>query len=208
MTLGHALADRPAMVIFVDYDRPQLCSPIVALAGRALSASGLKAGTDCRLIIIGFNPKATAADGERMIGGQIGFTSPVGRATTGFMASPGVVAKLTSAVGFHYIYDPALGRFAHPAALRVVTRDGRLSRVLSGLAITGADARLALVAAGGGTIGTLVDQARLLCYGFSASVGFYADRVRILLAAAGVTTLLAVAAGLLMLARASPRRQA
>ena len=168
----------------------------------------VRAGTDYRLIIIGFNPKATAADGERMIGGEIGFTSPVGRASKGFTASPGVVAKLTSAVGFRYIYDPALGRFAHPAALLVVTRDGRLSRVLSGLAITGDDARLALVAAGGGTIGTLVDQARLLCYGFSASVGFYVNCVRILLAAGGVTTLLAVAAGLLLLVRASPRRQA
>ena len=41
MTLGQALDDRPAMVIFVDYDCPQLCSPIVALAGRALGASGL-----------------------------------------------------------------------------------------------------------------------------------------------------------------------
>lgn len=208
MTLGEAIAGRPAMVIFVDYDCPQLCSPIVALAGRALGASGLKAGTDYRLIIIGFNPKATAADGERMIGDEIGFATPVGRATAGFTASPSIIAKLTSAVGFHYAYDPALKRFAHPAALFVVTRDGRLSRVLSGLAITGADARLALVAAGGGTIGTLVDQARLLCYGFSASVGFYADRVRILLAAAGVTTLIAIAAALLMLARASPPRRA
>lgn len=208
MTLGEAIADRPAMVIFVDYDCPQLCSPIVALAGKALGASGLKAGTDYRLVIIGFNPKATAADGERMIAGQIGWASPVGRATTGFTASPSAIAKLTAAVGFYYAYDPTLKRFAHPAALLVVTRDGRLSRVLAGLAITGADARLALVAAGGGTIGTFVDQARLLCYGFSASVGFYVDRVRILLAAGGVTTLLAVAAGLLMLVRAPPRRQA
>ena len=86
-TLGYAIADRPAMVIFVDYDCPQLCSPIVALAGRALGASGLKPGTDYRLIIIGFNPQATAADGKRMIGGQIGFATPVGRVTTGFTAS-------------------------------------------------------------------------------------------------------------------------
>ena len=89
-----------------------------------------------------------------------------------------------------------------------MTSDGRLSRVLSGLAITGDDARLALVEAGKGTIGALADQVRLLCYGFSAAVGFYADRVRILLAAAGVATLVAVSAGLLTLARASARRRA
>ena len=73
-----------------------------------------------------------------------------------------------------------------------MSADGRLSRVLSGLAITGTDVRLALVEAGKGTIGALTDQLRLICYGFSASVGFYADRIRIALAAAGATTLIAV----------------
>ena len=143
-----------------------------------------------------------------MIGGQIGFASPVGRATRALIASDEVAARLTSAVGFHYAYDPALGRFAHPAALLVVTSDGRLSRVLSGLAITGADVRLALVEAGKGTIGAIVDQVRLLCYGFGASVGFYADRIRILLAAAGVTTLAALGGGVFALVRASARRRA
>jgi protein SCO1 len=162
-------------------DCPQHCSPIVALAGVALKNSGLKAATDYRLVVIGFN-KATAANGKRMIGGQIGFATQVGKATTGFTASQSIIAKLTCAVGFYYAYDAALVRFAHPAALLVVTRDGRLSRALSGLAITGDDARLALVEASGGTIGTFVDRAQLLCYGFSASVGFYADHVRILLA--------------------------
>ncbi len=207
-SLSDAIGGRPAVVVFADYDCPQLCSPILALAGLALGRSGLVPGRDYRLVVIGFNPKATADDGKRMIGGQIGFASPIGQATTALMASEPIAARLTSAVGYHYAYDPALARFAHPAALLVVTSDGRLSRVLSGLAITGDDARLALVEAGKGTIGALADQVRLLCYGFSAAVGFYADRVRILLAAAGVATLVAIAAGLLTLARASARRRA
>ena len=207
-SLGDAIGGRPAVVVFADYDCPQLCSPILALAGVALGRSGLDPGKDYRLVVIGFNPKATADDGKRMVGGEIGFASPVGRATKTLMASEEVAARLTSAVGYHYAYDPALGRFAHPAALLVVTSDGRLSRVLSGLAITGDDARLALVEAGKGTIGAIVDQVRLLCYGFSAGVGFYADRIRILLAAGGVATLFALGGGLLALARASARRRA
>ena len=67
--------------------------------------------------------------------------------------------------------------------------------------------RLALVEAGKGAIGEIADQIRLLCYGFSASVGFYADRIRILLMAAGfIATSRSTAAGLTMLARASPAR--
>ena len=103
----------------------------------------------------------------------------------------------------HYADDR---RFAHPAALLVVTSDGRLSRVLSGLAITGADVRLRWWGLARG-VGAIVDQVRLLCYGFGASVGFYADRIRILLAAAGVT-LLAVGGGVFALVRASAGRRA
>ena len=55
---------------------------------------------------------------------------------------------------------------------------------------------------------TAVDQIRLLCYGFGASVGYYTDQVRILLAAAGVATLLAVVGGLVMLSRIEARRRA
>ena len=94
---------RPAGVVFADYDCPQLCSPILALAGIALGKSGLEAGTDYRLVVIGFNPKASGADGERMVDGQIGFSSPVGRAPTAVLASEVVATRLTSAVAFHYV---------------------------------------------------------------------------------------------------------
>ena len=207
-TLGDAIAGRPAVVIFADYDCPQLCSPILALAGGALAKSGLAPGVDYRLVVIGFNPRASAADGRRMVGGQIGFETAVGRATTALMASEPVAARLTSAIGYHYAYDAENARYAHPVALLVVTANGRLSGVLSGLAISSGDVRLALVEAGKGAVGAIADQIQLLCYGFSASVGFYTDRVQILLGGAGVATLLAIAAGLIMLSRTAARRRA
>ena len=207
-TLGRTIAGKPSVVVFADYDCPDLCSPILALTGAALAQSGLNPGIDYRLVVIGFNPRASAAEGRRMVGGQIGFASPVGRATTAVTASEPVIARLTSAVGYSYAYDAERRRYAHPVALLVVASDGRLSRVLSGLAISGGDARLALIEAGKGAVGAIVDQIRLLCYGFGASVGYYTDRVRILLAVAGVATLLAVVGGLVMLSRIEARRRA
>lgn len=204
-TLGAAIAGRPSVVIFADYDCPQLCSPILALAGAALTSSGLKPGADYRLVVIGFNPRASAADGKRMVSGQIGFETPVGRATTPLIASAPVMARLATAVGYHYAYDAERRRYAHPVALLVVASDGRLSRVLSGLSISGPDVRLALVGAGKGVVGAIADQIRLLCYGFNASVGLYTNRIRILLGVGGVATLLAIAAGLVMLARPGTR---
>ena len=78
-SFGDAIGGRPAGVVFADYDCPQLCSPILALAGIALGKSGLEARTDYPSALIRRLP---APMGERMVDGQIGFSSPVGRATT------------------------------------------------------------------------------------------------------------------------------
>jgi protein SCO1 len=207
-TLGQAIGGRPAAVIFADYDCTQLCSPILGLANAALKSSGLRPGADYRLVVIGFNPRATLSDARRMIEGEIGSMTAIGRATLALSATEPIATQLTSAVGYRYLYDPENARYAHPAAILIVTASGRLSRVLSGLAISGDDVRLALVEAGKGAIGQIADQIRLLCYGFSASVGFYDDPIRMLLIAAGIATLVSIAGGLAMLARASARRRA
>jgi protein SCO1/2 len=206
-TLGAAIADRPTLVIFADYDCPQLCSPIVGLAGSALKESGLTPGADYRVAIIGFNPAATAADARRMVDGQIGLNTSVGRVTSALIASPSVAKLLTAAVGYHFVRDADDHRYAHPAALLVVTPDGRLSRVLSGLSINGDDVRTALKDAAHGAPLAILDQIRSLCYGFGASVGRYTNPVRLMLAAAGALTLLAVAGGVGFLVRAGGERR-
>jgi protein SCO1 len=207
-TLRRVVGDRPAVLVFADYRCTQLCSPILAVAGGALSKSGLVPGRDYRLIVVGFNPRATRADGRAMIGGEIGFDTPVGRATFPLMGDEASVRGLTQSVGYHFVYDEENARYAHPAALLIVTPDGRLSRVLAGLSLTGEDVRTALIAAKGGGVAGFVNQVRLLCYGLGASVGRYAGPVRILLAATGAATLLVIAAALLLLSRSGARGRA
>ncbi len=208
VALSGAIGPRPAVVVFADYDCPQLCSPILALTAAALRESGLSPGSDYRLVVIGFNPRASAADGWRMVGGQIGFDTPVGRATSALIASEPVARRLTSALGYRYVYDSENARYAHPAALFVVAAGGRLSRMLSGLSISGDDVRLALVEARQGGIANLGNQIRILCYGLGAAVGLYATPIHTALVGAGVATLVALAASLIMLTSSARRGRA
>ena len=120
-TLRRVIADVPAVIVFADYRCTQLCSPILAVTGEALAKSGLDPGRDYRLIVVGFNPAATAADARQMVGAEIGFDTPVGRATFPLMGSERSVQRLTSSVGYHFVYDADNTRFAHPAALLIVT---------------------------------------------------------------------------------------
>jgi protein SCO1 len=196
-TLGEALSAPAEVVAFVDYRCPDLCSPIVALTSAALRDSGLRPGKDYRLVLIGFNPQANADDARRMVEDQV--DPAVRDATSALVGDPSAVQTAATAAGYRFVYDPERQRYAHPIALFVVNREGRIMRELSGLAATPRTLRLALVDASSGAVGGLGDVIALHCYGFDASVGFYADRIRMLLWAACGLTLLAGAAAMLRL---------
>jgi protein SCO1/2 len=55
------------------------------------------------------------------------------------------IRVLTDAVGFHYVFDPRLNQFAHPAGIMIATPEGRLSKYLYGIDYAPRDIRLALV---------------------------------------------------------------
>jgi protein SCO1/2 len=89
---------------------------------------------------------------------------------TGEQAS---IDRLTSAVGFNYVYDPLQDDFAHPAGVVVLTPAGQISRYLYGLDFSANDLRLALVDAGAQRIGSLLDRALLVCYHYDPLTGRY-----------------------------------
>ena len=41
--------------------------------------------------------------------------------------------QLADTAGFHYVYDPVSGQYAHPAGILVMTPGGRISKYLYGL---------------------------------------------------------------------------
>ncbi len=201
LTMGDALQGRAGVLVFADYLCTQLCSPILGVVSRALQDSGLKAGADFRLVIVGFNPRAGATDAREMAENEIGLETPIGRATSVLIAAPKEVHRLADEMGFHYLYDSASVRYAHAATLYVVAPDGRLSRSFSGLAIEPGELRRALVTASRGELGDVEDQLRVLCYGLAPAVGLYAAQIRIAIWASGLLTVLALGAGVTILFR-------
>lgn len=168
ISLG-ALIDRPVVLLFADYTCQTLCSPMVAFVGHALAESGLQPDRDYRLVVIGLDPKDSAADARAMRDAQLG-----SRTSAAFLLPDGAQIKaMTDALGYRATYDQATDQFAHPAAAYVLDHSGKVVRVLSGLGVAPADLRLALVEAGHGAVGTVSDQVHLLCYGFDPAHGMY-----------------------------------
>jgi protein SCO1/2 len=186
-----ALLDRPAVVIFADYTCETLCGPVLAFAGHALAGAGLPP-EQYRLIVIGLDPKDSAADARRMRDAQLGAGSAMARDAMFAFADDATIKALTAALGYRFTYDAALDQYAHPDAAFVFGADGRLSRVLSGLGLSGNDMRLALVEAGQGKVGNIADQVHLLCYGFDPARGTYNLEISRVLSASALATMLAL----------------
>jgi protein SCO1/2 len=172
-TLADVIDNRPSLLILADYACKTLCGPALALAVSSLGESGLKPGQDYRLLVIGLNTQSNAEQARAAKEAQVGQDGALAQATTFLTADQATLAQITDSLGYRYAYDAQNDQFAHPEAAFVLTAQGQVVRVLSALGLDPTDIRLALVDAGEGRAGSLVDRAVLLCYGFDPAAGIY-----------------------------------
>ena len=185
---------KPVVMNLVYYDCPMLC--IVTLSGMASALKELSwdAGQEFEVITISFDPKegpeqAAAKKKEFMAR----YKRPAAEKGWHFLTGDiGAIHRITQAVGFRYVWDQASRQFAHPAGTVVLTPDGRVARYLFGVEYAPRDLRLALVEAGGGTIGTVVDAVFLACYRYDPMTGRYSAAIMRILRFFGVLTVLAI----------------
>jgi protein SCO1/2 len=201
------LISGPVVLVFADYTCTTLCGPIVAFVASALERSGLRPSQDFTLIVVGLDPKDSLADAARMRHDHLG-DGPLIGASIFAVADQPTIERLTGALGYRYAYDREHDQYVHPGAAFVLRGDGRVTRVLTGLGLSGADMRLALVEAGEGRIGTFVDDVRLLCSGFDPEHGMYNVVISRILAAATFATVLLLGVGIGFLILSGRRRRA
>ncbi|MGB6537816.1 MAG: SCO family protein [Xanthobacteraceae bacterium] len=201
MPLADALDGHATVLVFADYTCRTLCGPILDFATTALQKTGLKPGTDYRLVVIGLNPRDGLAAARAMRASHLDGSGPIARSAVFLTGTAPTIAAATSALGYHFAYDRDINQYAHPAAVFVLTREGKLTRMLSGLGLSGQDMRLALVEAGQGEVGTLADRFRLLCYCYDPVLGLYTARINLILDIACAVTVLLLAAGILTMRR-------
>ena len=202
LSLGDALVGRPALLVPVDFTCRTVCGPSLTIATAALRETDLKAGADYRVLVVGIDPKDSAEDArsltqDRMGRGAIGDTAAI------LQGDAGTIARLLHSIGYRAIYDAEHDQYAHPAGVAVLTADGRVTRVLSSLALNPQDLRLAMLEAGEGRTGSLVARLSALCYGYDSVHGVYTLAVNRILAMAGAVTVALLGLGLLFLHRAT-----
>jgi protein SCO1/2 len=196
-TLRSILSGRPAVLVFADYTCRTLCGPILAFAAGGLEKSGLRPGGDYHLVVIGIEAKDGLEKAVEFKTSRLGEDTPLAAATVMLTGQQSAIDAATRAAGYRFAYDREHDQFAHPAPAYVLTADGHVGRVLSGLGLAdGGDLRLALVDAGKGKIGSIVDQIHLLCYGFDPAKGIYTASIIRWLDVGGVLVVAGLGAGI------------
>lgn len=186
---------RPVVLVLAYYNCPMLCSLVLNGAVAALQTLSFDAGRNFEFVVVSFDPGDTPARAlEKKSSYLPRYGRPRGEAGFHFLTGrESSIKALTDAVGFRYAYDAAIGQFAHPSLITVLTPEGKVSRYLFGIDFPGHDLRLALVEAAGGRIGTPVDQALLFCYHYDPATGKYGLAILDLVRLGGILTLAAVA---------------
>jgi protein SCO1 len=166
--------DLPTVLVLAYYRCPMLCPLVVDGAAKGLSAAGYVAGRDYRLVTVSIDPSDRPVDAAKrrdVLLAKIGSEqSPGVRFAVG---DPAATKAVADAVGFRYAYDARTDQYAHAAVLTVLAPGGRISRYLYGVEPPVRDLRLAIVEAGEGKVGSIVDRVLVTCYRYDPSARRY-----------------------------------
>lgn len=191
-TLAHLGGGRPMLLVPVLHDCPNLCGVTLDGLASAMRKSRIVGGRDAAVIAFGIDPKESPEDARVALARLVGRNPELAGRIHATVGSPTAVRSVTDALGYRYAYDPRIGQYAHAAATAVLTRDGRCSRWLYGLAPEPAALTAALDDARAGRTGGWVRQLILLCYHYDPETGRYGLAIAWLLRVGCIATVLAM----------------
>jgi protein SCO1/2 len=204
---------KPIVLVLVQYNCPNLCTAILNDMLSTLKVIPQNIGSDYDVWTVSFDPSENAALAMAKKNGYVRTyqrTRPEARlAASGWhflTGDAGAIHSLTQSVGFHYRRDPITQQFIHPAALILLTPEGKISRYFFGIEYDPTDLRLSLVEASHGKIGSLTDEILLFCYHYDPATGRYGLAILNALEAGAALTLLLLVGGIYLLWRIDRRR--
>ncbi len=185
---------RPAVLALVYYECPMLCTQVLNGLFSSIEPLTLDAGRDFDIVVVSFDPGETPAMAMAKKTSYLKhYQRQTGEAGIHFLTGrQSEIDELADAVGFRYAYDEAVDQYAHPAAITVLTPSGHVSKYLYGVEFAPLDFKLAMVSAGEGKIGTLIDQALMYCFHYDPVTGKYSVAIMTFVRLAGALTLVLI----------------
>jgi len=197
--LGKYLDGERPLVLTLNYSNcPMLCNVQLNQLAQSLNKVDLKIGEDFQLLSVSIDPKETDQRLRETKSQYVEQVPTHPQADEGWAftrTSKVAVDRLAEVVGFSYKYNAAAKQYSHPAMLAFVSPDGVITRYSLGVAFPPDDMKLALVEAGQGKVGGVIDQFVLWCSVYDPEANSYVPQAWRLMRLGGAVTI-----GLMMLA--------
>jgi protein SCO1/2 len=194
---------KPVLLALVYYGCPMLCNQVEQGVVGSLKMLSFNAGQEYDVVFVSFDQRESpdmAAQKRQSALAHYGRPETVAgwHFLTGSKES---IESITKAANFRYSFDAKSGIFAHASGIMLLTPDGHISRYFYGVEYPSRDVRLGLVDASAGKIGNPIDHLLLYCFQYDPSAARYSTTILRIVRLAGIATIVALGAGILIFRR-------
>jgi protein SCO1/2 len=169
-----------------------LCSLVLDATVRSLNEVQWTVGDQFDVVSVSIDPKDTPETATKKRAQVVASYKRAHGDPQGFHFLTGdedQIRKVTEAIGFKYNYDPVQKQYAHPAAIYLLTPEGKLARYLYGVDFPPGDVRLGLLEASEGRSISTTERVLLFCYHYDPQGKKYSLVAMNVMRLAGVVTI-------------------
>jgi len=212
VTLGDYFDGKRATVfVFAYHTCPMLCSLVLDAAVKSLNDVQWTVGDQFDVVSLSIDPNDTPETATKKRAQVISGYPRAKGSTRGWnflVGDEDNIRKVTDAVGFKYRYDARQKQYAHPAAIYLLTPEGRIGRYLYGIQYDPGDVRLGLLESSEGRSITTTERLLLFCYHYDPQGKHYSLVAMNVMRLGGVITIAILGSFLLVMwARERVRRK-
>lgn len=175
VTLGQII-DKPTILLFVYFDCPNLCSPLMDGVAEVVSKLDLELGKDYQIITISFNTKDTP---EKAREKKVNFVQRISKENQKYwMYLTGEqenINEVTAAAGF--LYKAQGLDFAHASAIMILSPAGKITRYLYGLSFLPFDVKMAVIEAQKGLARPTINKVLEYCFAYNPGSKTYTIQI-------------------------------
>jgi protein SCO1/2 len=197
VTLEQVTQGKPFLLSLVYYSCPSLCNLHLNGVFEGLKGMDTKPGKEFQLVALSFdekeNPTLAVAKKENYLK-QYGVSENGIHFLT---ASAATIKRVSDETGFKFKWNEDIKEWAHASAAILVTKDFTISRYLHGVVFEAKQLKLALLEAGRGNIGTIVDKVIWFCFRYDPHQSKYTLYAFRLVQLGGVLMVVVLAAWLI-----------
>ena len=198
--------EKPVILVMVYLDCPMLCGLVLDGMAETLRDMQWNVNEQFEVITVSFDPRDVP---RKTIAWKTKYLKRYGRdgASAGWHWLSGDkenIDRLAKSVGFGFTWVEERAEFAHSGALIALTPEGKVSRYLHGVKYEPKDAKLALMEASEGKVGSFLDQVQFFCSRYDPVTGKFSLVAMNIVKIGALVTVVALVSLILLLRRREP----